>query len=302
MSPLLMLPLLTAFLYALSSLFLKRGFEEGVGFVRTLFLSNIAMGILILGLIPFQSEPIHWNNIHLPLIGAVFFFLGQTFTFVAIRAGDVSVVTPTMGTKVIFVAILGNLIFGRELSFVGWLAVVLAGCSVALLGLGRNSVKERRGLLAAIGWALLSSAFFATSDNLVSIWSEDFGRTAFVVVLFLFVSIFSLGLIPFFNEPLRKVPSKAWPWVGIGATVLGLQALLFGVALTYEDPTLANTLYSSRGLWAVILVATIGVWFGNREGSLPRWVLMARLGGSVLILLAIYLMLFVAGVADQPDL
>ncbi|MBC2604287.1 DMT family transporter [Puniceicoccus vermicola] len=296
MHPLLLLPLLSAFLYALSSLFLKRGFEEGVGFIRTLFLSNLAMGILILGLLPFQTEPVHWDRIHLPLIAAVFFFLGQTFTFVAIRVGDVSVVTPTMGTKVIFVAILASLFFGHDLSFAGWMAVVLAGFAVALLGIGRNAAAAGKGVLPAIGWALLSSMFFATCDNLVSAWSIDFGRPAFVMVLFVSVSIFSLGLIPFFNAPLRSVSRKAWPWVLWGAGILGLQALLLGVALTYEDPTVTNTLYSSRGLWAVVLVSTIGLWFGNREGELPRWILAARLGGSLLILVAIYLMLFVAGV------
>tara|TARA_R100000027_G_scaffold391_7_gene516 strand:- start:7293 stop:8186 length:894 start_codon:yes stop_codon:yes gene_type:complete len=296
MGPLLFLPLLSGFLYALSSLFLKRGFQEGVGFTRVLFLSNIAMGLLISVMIPFQSEPIHWELIYLPMIAAVFFFLGQTFTFVAIRVGDVSVVTPTMGTKVIFVAILASIFFGYEMSLVGWLAVLLAGVAVSLLGLTRGSVGGRKAVLAAIGWAALSALFFATCDNLVSAWSARFGRPAFVVVLFGTVALLSFLLIPFFSAPLRMVTRKAWPWVLWGCTLLGVQASLLAIALTYEDPTVANTLYSSRGLWAVIMVSTIGVWFGNREGELPRWILVARLGGSLLILLAIYLMLFVAGV------
>ncbi|MGE9290543.1 MAG: EamA family transporter [Puniceicoccales bacterium] len=295
MSPILLFPLLSAFLYSLSTLFLKRGFEEGVGFVRTLFLSNMVMGVLILVLVPFQNEPIHWDQIHLPVIAAVFFVLGQAFTFFAIRSGDVSVVTPTMGTKVIFVAVVASLVFGRDLSLAGWIAVVLAGLAVALLGLAKSGNADGKGVLPGIGWALLASVFFASGDNLVSVWSIRFGRPAFVIVLSALVAIFSFVLIPFFNAPLRTVPRKAWPWVLWGCGLLGMQALLMALAMTYEDPTVANTLYSSRGLWAVVLVATIGLWFGNREGQLPKWILVARLGGSLLILVSIYLMLFVAG-------
>jgi drug/metabolite transporter (DMT)-like permease len=297
MSPLLVLPLFAGFFYALSSLFLKRGLQEGVGFVRTLFLSNLMMAAVVPALLFFQAEPVFWDRIHLPLIAGVLFFLGQIFTFVAIRAGDVSVVGPTMGTKVIFVAVYGSLVFGRELPPVGWLAVVLAGLAVVLLGLTRNGVGDRRAVLAAIGWALVSCSFFALCDNLVSEWSPRFGQPAFVVVLFLFNAVASLFLVPFFHEPLRALPRKSWPWIGWGAFLLGLQASLLAVALTYEEPTVANTLYSSRGLWTVVLVAVIGAWFGNREGELPRWILGLRLGGSVLVIVAIYLMLFVAGVA-----
>lgn len=297
MSPLLLLPLCSGFLYALSSLFLKRGFQEGVGFTRTLFLSNVVMGLLILVLIPFQSEPIQWGQVHLPVIAAVFFFLGQTFTFVAIRAGDVSVVTPTMGAKVIFVAILASLFFGYEMTWVGWVAVLLAGVAVALLGLTRGVEGGRKSVLAAIGWAAVSAVFFAACDNLVAAWSDDFGRPAFVIVLFTVVAVLSFSLVPFFNEPLRRVKRSAWPWVLVGCFLLGVQASLLAIALTYEDPTVANTLYASRGLWAVIMVSVIGAWFGNREGDLPRWMLLSRLCGSLLVLLAIYLMLFVAGIS-----
>jgi len=292
----LLLPVVAAFLYALSSLFLKRGFVEGVGLTRTLFLSNMAMGLLIVVLIPFCVEPVQWNQIHLPIICALFFFLGQTFTFVAIRVGDVSVVTPTMGAKVIVVALIASVFFDTELSAVGWVAVIIAGLSVILLGISPGGAANRKRGFAAVGWATLSLIFFAFSDNLVSAWAPVFGRQGFVIAVFFFVAVFSFGLVPFFNEPLRRVPKKAWPWVTVGASILGLQALLLNVALTYEDPTVANTLYSSRGFWGVVLVVFIGSLFGNRERYVPRIILVSRVAGSVMILISVYLLFFVAGV------
>ncbi|MEM0966149.1 MAG: DMT family transporter [Verrucomicrobiota bacterium] len=293
---LILLPLLAGFLYALSSLFLKKAFQDGVGLMRVLFVSNIMMGFMIIGLLPLEGEPIQWGNLHLPLIGGLFFFLGQVFTFVAIRVGDVSIVTPTMGTKVILVAVYGSLFFGRELSMMGWVAVVLAGGAVVLLGITPDSEGSRASVWKAIGWAFVSCSFFSMSDNLVSEWSPAFGRPAFLVITFLTVAVMSVVLIPFFSAPLRAIPVSAWKWLGLGGFLLAFQALLLGLALVVENPIVVNTIYSSRGLWAVILVVLIGSFFGNREGKLAKWVLAARASGSVLILVAIYLMLFVAGV------
>jgi hypothetical protein len=200
-----------------------------------------------------------------------------------------------MGGKVIVVAVIASLFFGKDLSAIGWLAVIIAGLSVILLGVSPGGVAGRKKVLVAIGWAGVSLLFFSTSDNLVSAWSPRFGQPAFVAVVFTFVALFSFGLIPFFNEPLRKITRKAWPWVAVGSLILGLQALLLGVSLTYQDATVVNTLYSTRGLWAVLLVGLVGSLFGNREGSLPRWMLVSRFGGSVLILLSVYLLFFASG-------
>lgn len=291
MTPLLLLPLLAAFLYALSSLFLKRGFAEGAGFLRILFLSNLVMGAAAPVLLLLGADPVDWGRIHLPLACGAFFFLGQTFTFVAIRTGDVSVVTPTMGSKVVFVALIAALAFGEEIPPAGWAAVLLAGLAVLLLGLTRSVSGSRREVLAAIAWAAVSCGFFAASDNLVAAWAPGFGKGAFVAVVFLTVALASFALVPFFREPLRAMPRRAWFWAGWGAVLLAAQAALFNVALTYGEATAANILYSSRGLWAVALVAVAGGLFGNREGALPHWMIASRLAGSVFILVAIYLLL-----------
>ncbi len=53
----------------------------------------------------------------------------------------------------------------------------------------------------------------------------------------------------------------------------------------------ANLLYSSRGLWSVLMVWGFGSFFGNSEGEAGREVMVRRLLGSALLLGAIGLVL-----------
>ena len=69
-----------------------------------------------------------------------------------------------------------------------------------------------------------------------------------------------------------------------------IQAVLMSTAIAcYRVPTEVNVVYSSRGLWTILLVA----WFGQRlclaEGKLGKWVKIRRLTGSVLLGICILL-------------
>jgi hypothetical protein len=51
-------------------------------------------------------------------------------------------------------------------------------------------------------------------------------------------------------------------------------------------------MYSSRGLWSVVAVWLVGHWFYNQEQKLGASVLVWRLVGSALLLVAIVLVLW----------
>lgn len=286
------LPVLAAFVYGFSSLFLKRSLEEGVGFMRTLFIANWVGGVIFLPLLVLQEAPVVWGKLYLPLIAACFFFMGQVTTFVAMRVGDISVLTPALGVKVVFVALVGVLLFDLGITPQGWVSVCLAAVAVALLGWqGRAGTTGSGGVMRGLCYAVASAFFFAVCDNLVSAWAGDFGRPAFIIAMFFLVALFSFVLMPYFNAPLRGIAWSGWKWVGPGATLMGLQALIFGTSLSYGNATIANTIYSVRGLIGILLVLTVGPLFGNRERQLGRAVIARRLLGSVVVLLAIVLML-----------
>ena len=74
-----------------------------------------------------------------------------------------------------------------------------------------------------------------------------------------------------------------------GGTLLSVQALGIAWSIVNLGATTTNVLYNSRGVWSVVLVWTVGHWFGNAERSQGRGVMLRRLAGSALLLAAIAL-------------
>jgi hypothetical protein len=55
----------------------------------------------------------------------------------------------------------------------------------------------------------------------------------------------------------------------------------------YHHATVANVLYSSRGLWSVVAVWIGGHWFESREGRHGPSILFWRLAGAAVLIVAI---------------
>jgi uncharacterized membrane protein len=104
--PYLLIPFGTALVYALATVVLKRALNHRVSPWLVAFVSNWTMTLLYLPLYFFGASvgtPVQFGH---AALAAVTFFVGQIFTFLALGRGDVSVATPLLGTKVIFVALL----------------------------------------------------------------------------------------------------------------------------------------------------------------------------------------------------
>jgi drug/metabolite transporter (DMT)-like permease len=282
--PALLMPLVSAFLYAVAALCLKRGTERGGGAWRVGFVCNVVQA---LGFAPCWflggdlSGPGFW---HAVACGACF-FCGQVLTFLALSRGDVSLTTPVMGSKVLFVALIAGLSGGERLGGGVWGGAILTTLATVLLG-GGHSGNGRPGVVAAsFGFGFSAALAFAVTDVLVQWWAPAVGFGHFAPVMFGTVGALSVFLVPFFNGGLGGL---AWGWVGAGASLLTLQAA--GVAyaiIAYGSATLTNVLYNSRGIWSVVLVWAVGHWFSNRENEVGRGVMVRRLAGALLLLSAI---------------
>lgn len=81
-------------------------------------------------------------------------------------------------------------------------------------------------------------------------------------------------------------------WLRVGSVLFALQAILFDSSIAqFGQATAANVLYSSRGVWSVVVVALLGRWFQSSEKSLGGTVLGWRFFGASLMLTAIVLLL-----------
>jgi hypothetical protein len=77
-----------------------------------------------------------------------------------------------------------------------------------------------------------------------------------------------------------------------GTATLGVQAVVFVSTIAkWGEAAPANVLYSSRGLWTVLLVWLFGHWVKSREQHLGRSILGWRLAGAFFMMSAIVLVM-----------
>jgi hypothetical protein len=105
-------------------------------------------------------------------------------------------------------------------------------------------------------------------------------------------ALLSLSFIPRFRAPLSAIPWSTWRWLLGGLAVIGVQSMVFVCCVAAKGHAASiNVVYSSRGLWSVLLVWWLGHWVQSREQRLERRVLTARLAGATVMIGAIVLVL-----------
>lgn len=281
---------LAAIGYAVAAVFSKQALSRGAGILRLSFAVNLVFLPVFATLLLQHKGEIDWGSIHLPLITGALFFTGQIFTFAAIRVGDVSLQTPMMGTKAVFAVIIAAICGTEVVGLPMFAAAFVAMLGVAFLGFSGGGA-ERVGV--SISLALLSSLFFAGSDTMVGLHAGSFGVPAFLFIAIVTNALLSFGLIPFFKEPMRTIPRKAWPWMLAACLLMGAQALLLNYTLgRYQHVAEVNVLYSTRGLWSVIFGAFAVRIFHESKGGNHRRIYILRFVGAFLMCLAIAILFY----------
>ncbi|NBB78354.1 MAG: EamA family transporter [Verrucomicrobia bacterium] len=272
--------------YAVAAMFSKQALARGAGVLRLSFVINWLFVLVFATLLWGHEGAIPWEKLHYPIITGFLFFLGQVFTFTAIRFGDVSLQTPVMGTKAVFAVILAVLLGTEVVTLPMALAAVVSMLGIAFLGFSGDGV-ERVGRTLCL--ALLSSFFFAGSDTMVGFFASDFGVPMFLFLAILSNALLSLGLVPFFRESFREMPRAAWPWIMAASLGMALQALLLNYTLaTYQNVAAVNVIYTTRGLWSVLLGAVALKLFASASQPVaPKRIFILRLAGAFLMTLAI---------------
>lgn len=288
----LLIPLVCAVLYVLGMLMLKRASEVGVGVWRATFFANWACALIFLPWWLSQGwAPVEWSTYWQPALSGLIFFAGQVLMFLAITRGDVSVAAPVMGVKVIFVALFSTLLLADEVPLMWWLGAGLSAAAVGLLNVG--GAAKHRLVGQTILLALAGSLLYGLCDVLTQRWAPAWGDGNFFPPLYMIVGVYSFGLLKFARGGLRGLSAQAWRWVLPGALLNALNNA--GIALTlgiWGHATAVNIVYSSRGLFGVLLVWLAGHWFANQESQTGKDVLRARLVGALAMGAAIALVLW----------
>lgn len=287
MNWLLLLPMVSALLWVVGALQLKRAIELGAGPWRATVASNFAIAIAFGMLWPLGGT-IHWDLWWQPAGIALLFLFGQMLSYMALQRGDVSIAAPVLGTKIIIVAIATTLLIANDVTPTLWLAALLSSVGIALLN--RVKTANHHDVGRTILLAGTSATLYAVFDVLVQKWAAHWGTGRFLPIMMGCLAAYSCVLVPMFPGKARDLPKAAWWWLFGGAIATGFQAMLFGLTIAqFGNATAANVTYSSRGLWSVVLVWLVGHWFGNREQQLGANVLRWRLAGAALMMAAIVL-------------
>jgi len=284
----LLLPLTSALVYAIAVLFLKLAMSRGASSWAVTYLSNVAMGLAFMPML-FLGDA-RWSAAGVPwaIAAGVLFFLGQVGTFRSLHAGDVSIATPALATKVVFVALLSLALPAKNPDPDLWIAVGLTMAGVVLLHQGPRHHASRPW--TTLGWALFAALSFASADILVQQVAARTGITLFLPVMFGTVTLISLPLLVPHLPRAGEARAGAWRWGSAGIILLAVQATgIVGTIGWSGDATGVNVVYSSRGLWSLVLVAFVAHRLGVAEGTRDPRTLLARLAGGVLILIAVLL-------------
>ncbi|MEM9280596.1 MAG: EamA family transporter [Verrucomicrobiota bacterium] len=282
----LLLPLAAAIVYSLGSILIKRALKEGVTMDQSFHLTNLLMGTLFLPLFFLEKQVIQWDQLFRPLAMGATFFAATWLTFVAIRRGDVSLVTPIMGTKVVFVAVGMVLFTGQALSLSLWLAAIMTPLGILVMSF--SDFRKGNHLWFTIGVTLASAALFGVNDVMVNAWASSFGPLAFLSIGSITVSFISILIWSCQGRPALLARSAGRAHAGWGACCIGLQAILMGIALAFfTDATGINVVYSSRGLWAIVLVVVFGSFLGNSEHRDQGRAFIGRVVGTVILTVAV---------------
>jgi drug/metabolite transporter (DMT)-like permease len=285
----LLLPLFAAILFALGSMVYKRAYDEGAGVIHAVVVNNVLLAIFFLPLFAFESRPMPWGEWYFPVLTGATFAIGHLLNVMSLRVGDVSVATPLLGAKVIFVALLAWLVFGWPLTAKQWIAAVLTTMGVFLMGLTDFKAGRRAGLTTVL--ALGCAAAFSLTDVMIQSWADRFGVFNFLPFQFVALAMFSLAMAPFFGLSSLRAPRGAWPWILAATALSALQAILITAAIgIWRDAAAVNVVYATRGLWSVALVWCVGHWLKNTERhTAGRRAMALRLVGAALILVSVAL-------------
>jgi drug/metabolite transporter (DMT)-like permease len=262
-----------------------------VGLWRTTFVANLVVAALFSLLWPLGGKPVQMDLLWQPAVIAVCLFGGQLMGFLAFEKGDVSVAVPVFGLKVVLVAMLVPWVIGESVAPKIWIAASFSVLGVIFLNRSDGRTESNKFAIT-IAIAGSSAVFFALFDVLVQKWAPAWGAGRLLPLIFWINAGFSFVLIPMFKAPLSAVPRGAWPWLLMGAALLGTQSIIFvSTIAVIGKAAVANVVYASRGLLSVASVWLIGHWFSNQEQHLGARVMRWRIAGATLMLAAIVLVI-----------
>jgi|GEM_PF-2645518 len=280
-------------------MFTKRAYAEGAEQNHILISTTIFLPFVYLLLFFISGEyEIVWSQSYWALVYSALLTLGMLIGFRSIKMGDATIISPIMGSKVVFVAI-GTSVFSIGImSKEVIIGVVLSVVSIIFLGIevkktdAEKQDKYGKDIIFPIFLALMAITFLGFSDIVVQEKAREINSLMFMVLGSTVSAVFFLvrGFIS--GVRIHSAPEKIKKWIWLSGIFNGTTGLLLGLAIAFfGHATEFNIIMGSRGLVTVILVVIFAKTLKLREGQKSTATFIFRFIGSVCILAATALVL-----------
>ncbi len=288
----LVLPLLASLFFVCGLMLTKRATSQGVNSWTVTFLANMWAAVIFSLLLLRGDAMPPWHLFWQPVIVALLYIGGQSFTFLAIDRGDVSIAAPVFSSKVVLVVLLVSFMAGSVPPLMIWVAALMAMVGIVLVQYN-DGQKRHRNVLFTIFFALLAATTFSLFDVTVQMISKSGWKPGTLLpISFCISAVLSLGFLPMTNFGAAKKLSISLPLI-FGAMLIGLQALCIVYALSqYGDAARVNIVYALRALWGVVLAWAFARVLQSGEMQVTRKVMLVRLAGAVILTLAVIATVF----------
>ncbi len=277
--------------YTAGSFFLKSALSRGATASQVNLTVNLGVALCVLPLWGFDNPAIPNAPPLLPILAALTFFIGQVFTFTALAVGDVSIATPVVGTKVLIVTILNAILFSIPIPGKWWIAAAAASLGTAVIASGTRRGERKNAARTAL-LSMGAAFFFSLTDVLVQHWAGAMDALIFLPAMFSGVALMSTAWYAIADRSAFDLRGTFLPPLLAGVVLLGIQCGMVFLALAFSaDATAVNVVYGLRSLLSVLCAWAFGAWFGFREATVGRRIMLQRAAGAGLLFGAIALIL-----------
>jgi len=278
--------------YILSRFFVTR---EGNSSPQLFVLSHVTMGGMAVVLLPFlhSSQCPRIEAYLFPMLGAALFYLaGQAALFQTLRWTEASRVSPMLGLKILFLALITAAFLGQSLSVMRWSAVVLCVLAAFVLNYSGGSIPWQAVLsmlFCCLGYSLSDLSIGELVERLREMGSFR-GAAYGVCATYVVTGAVGVALLPFVKRD--RLRRRAW-YAALPVSIswfLAMVCLYASFKLIGVVP--GNIMQSTRGILSILLGGLIAHrGMTHIESRVAAGVLWSRVGGAVLMFGAIVLYL-----------
>lgn len=285
------LPFIAAVFYCFSIMLVKCASRSGtLSGVSMLVMNNLLSGLVFAPCLLFCGLPQDLSLAWQPLLVGALCAAGNIATFICAERGEISLMTPIMGVKMLFVIILAGALLDVPLPR----SIVVAGamCCVAvfIMGFSRRSLKSSKAGFSVV-LALMACAFYAACDVLIQKFSADFSACATAGFMTIAIAASVLPLVPRFLREARASSAGTLALGGASAAFMVLEMFIMVLAISGDiGASLCNILYNTRGIMAIVFVYVLGRRFAVLR-ELSGASALQRCVGAALILAAVAIVL-----------